>query len=157
MKSQYININDPNFKSKILELVKSDNGGIYSLHIFENGKPKILSRVFGKDKQGTLYIGENEKNLLSRVNSLRKSIFMNCDTNQKEPRIGGHESLSKKYYRIRKHIDESQLHIRVYLIDVSNKEDESFMIEEYVRDYGETPPLNGNYGRGTKVYWNFYH
>lgn len=157
MKSQYININDPDFNSKVLEVVSRNNGGTYSLHIFENGKPKLLSRVFGVDENGILYIGENEKDLLPRVNSLRKSILLNCNSDQKEPRLGGHKSLSKKYYRIRKHVDADQLHIRVYPVKVSNKEDESLLLESYVREFGETPPLNGNYGSGIAEYWHFYH
>ncbi len=157
MKSQYININDPDFNRKVLEIVSRNEGGTYSLHIFQNGKPKSLSRAFGVDEKGILYIGENEKDLLSRVNSLRKSIMLNCNPNQKKPQLGGHQTLSKKYYRIRKHIDENQLHIIVNPIKVSNKEDESALIEAYVRDHGEIPPLNGTYGNGTKEYWHYYH
>lgn len=157
MRTGYININDPDFEKKVLAMVSRNKGGTYSLHIFENGKPKSLARVFGVDKNGTLYIGENEKDLLPRVNSLRRSIMLNCSTDQKVPRLGGHQSLSLKYFRIRKHVDHNQLHVRVNPLKVSNKEDESLLLESYVRDFGETPPLNGNYGSGKKEYWHFYH
>ena len=121
--------------------------GCYALILFQNGEPKSISRLCNNDENGILYIGKADR-LLKRVTSLQQSVKFNSDKSQKEPIEKGHNSLSRKFFRIRNKIDIKNLKIKIW----DNQEDlpeklESYLLELYVESYGELPPLNGQYGK----------
>jgi len=121
--------------------------GCYALILFKNENPKKICRLLGKDDNGILYIGKADS-LLERVTSLQQSVICNSEFSQEHPKEKGHKSLSKKFFRIRKSIDINDLKIKIW----NNQEDipeklESYLLELYVRSYGELPPLNGQYGK----------
>lgn len=146
MKENYLQIADPALKEKI-RYAYNEETGTYILHWFRNGKPRKICRLLGTDCNGIIYIGETEKTLYSRVSSLAVAILSNSDKFQLVPVEIGHKTLSKKFFRIRKHIDVNDLYVEVNSCKISPKEDESKLLEEYVASYGELPPLNGSYGK----------
>lgn len=155
MRIKYIQLIDPEYRNKIRETFDQDTG-TYVLHLFENGKPKMISRFLKTDNTGILYIGKTNGPLHKRVGKdLKDSIIYNSNPKQKEPNIKGHSQLSQKFYRVRLHIQIEDLYI-----DLSNEfedstlREESRMIEEYVSEFGELPPFNGSYGGET--HWKLY-
>src|SRR5690606_37396540 len=70
-----------------------------------------VPRVGGVDPKGILYIGKGD-NILRRVKSLRDSVIYNTAHDQTECIIKGHNSLSQKFYRMRKNIVLENLSIR---------------------------------------------
>ncbi len=153
MKRNYIPIADSDLKEKIRSIHR-DEAGTYILYWFKNDEPRKIGRLLDTDCEGVLYIGETDKTLYSRVTSLAVSIQSNSDEIQSEPKEMGHKTLSKKFFRIRKHIDVTDLYVEVNTCKISPKEDESKLIEDYVADFGELPPLNGNYGQ--HPHWDLF-
>lgn len=153
MNEDYIPIADTDLTEKIRSL-HHENSGTYKLHWCKNGKPKKICRLLDTDCEGVLYIGETGKALYDRVSSLATAIKSNTKENQPKPKERGHKALSKKFFRIRKHIDIKDLYMEVFPVKLSPKEDESKLIEEYVAEFGELPPLNGNYG--SHEHWGLF-
>jgi len=120
----------------------STNPGCYVL--LQN---KAVSRIGGKDKTGVLYIGKGDK-ILKRIMSLQASVVCNADHNQEKCVIKGHNALSQRFYRMRKHADINTMSIRVFKLPehIEAKYLESYLIESYVSKFAELPPLNGSYG-----------
>lgn len=145
---------DPELEQKI-KTDFQEQKGTYILHLYKQGKPTTVCRLKAADSKGILYIGETEKTLYYRVTSLATAIRSNSSDSQSEPNPRGHKSLSKKFYRIRKHIDIENLFVEVREIAKTPKEDESDLLEKYVAEFGELPPLNGNYGKYAD--WRLYH
>ena len=105
-----------------------------------------LDQAVVADSKGILYIGKAD-NLYNRVASLQKSVLKNCNNNDKV-KIGGHQSLSKKVYRIQRFLDVSKMTIKIVVLPTyeSILYSESYLLEDYVNQFGELPPLNGQYG-----------
>ena len=124
-----------------LEYNESFSSGCYILY-----QNKPISRIGGTDPKGILYIGKGD-NIFKRIKSLQRSVLDNCQ-DMLEPKIRGHQSLSKKVFRIQKFINTTALTITI--LAPSNMQDvrylESYLLEAYVEKYGELPPLNGQYG-----------
>lgn len=107
---------------------------------------KGLARLAKNDPKSILYIGKADI-LGRRIESLITSVHANSNHEQDRPNEKGHKSLSRKFYRIRKLIDIDQLSIEVYTFpNIDAKVVESYMLEIYVREFGELPPLNGQFG-----------
>lgn len=126
------------------ELAKMEGCGCYVLRSIEwkDG----INRLKGRDNKNILYIGKADV-LTKRVKSLKRAIKNNCNDDRDEPKEIGHKSLSRKFFRIRKMVKADQLFIQVFPIDASIPEVlESYLLESYVANYGELPPLNGQYG-----------
>lgn len=123
----------------------SEDPGCYILHSTQFTKG--ICRLIDRDIQSILYIGKGS-NLRSRVSSLQQSILSNCNPSQVLPKERGHQALSRKYFRIRKHIQTKNLNISFFTTPNHNPEIiESILLEKYVVKYGELPPLNGQYGK----------
>lgn len=138
MKIYHLNIND-----SLMQSVK-DITNPWACYILYQNKP--ISRLGGTDSNGVLYIGKAD-NLYNRVASLQKSVLKNCNNNDKV-RIGGHQSLSKKVFRIQRFLDVSKMTIKIIVLPTyeSILYTESYLLEDYVNQFGELPPLNGQYG-----------
>lgn len=150
-----IKLNDPDFKEKI-EKSFLDDPGTYVLHWFEDNKPRKICRLLGTDHEGILYIGRTDKPLWDRVGeSLRLSILANSDPSLVRPFLKGHQALSQKFYRVRKHINVNDL-----FVDITNEvketpeKDESYFLEVYASKFGELPPFNGQFG--SQEVWELY-
>ncbi|MCG2419363.1 hypothetical protein K8089_10040 [Aequorivita sp. F47161] len=117
--------------------------GCYILYR-ENGP---VPRIGGLDPKGILYIGKGDS-ILRRVKSLRDSVICNASHDQTECVIKGHNALSQKFYRMRKHITVENLSIRIFQLpkNIQSSYLESYLLEEYASQFGELPPLNGSYG-----------
>lgn len=132
--------------SKLLQNSRlSSEKGVYQLHWLENGKPKTINRLCGQDKEGILYIGMTEGKLMKRVSDLQQALKSNSIISLDSPASSGHAQMGMKYFRIRKRIPIRDLSIRVVPHDEPKKE-ESERLDDYVKEFGELPPLNGQYG-----------
>lgn len=125
----------------MIEDQKTFSSGCYILH-----QNKAIAKLGAIDTKGVLYIGKGD-DILNRVNSLQKSVLDNCNNDQQAV-IRGHQSLSKKIFKIQKFIAIELLRIKLW---IPNKMDdvrnlESYLLESHVSKYGELLPLNGQYG-----------
>lgn len=146
MKAEYFKINDPDLRRTIRE-VHGENTGTYILHWFQGEKPREICRLLGTDYKGILYIGKTDTPLYKRVTSLQDSIISNSDLSRTKPVEKGHNTLSKKFFRIRKSVQIADLYVIVQRSKVNPGKDESYLLDKYASEYGELPPLNGNYGK----------
>ncbi|MEM1258183.1 MAG: hypothetical protein AAGH81_06625 [Bacteroidota bacterium] len=137
-------------ESKLSEVISTEilvSKGCYALLWYKKGKPRSIPRLKEKDKSGILYIGKADK-IKSRVGSLQKTILNNSSSILKEPIIQGHQTLSKKFFRIRDNFEIDDFKIKIWNCpDDDPEEVESFLLESYVKQYAELPPLNGQYGK----------
>jgi len=146
MKIKYYKLTDSDLEQKI-RTDFLEQKGTYILHLYKNDKPGKICRLLDVDCNGILYIGETDDTLYNRVASLVTAIKSNSSLIQSEPKQRGHMSLSLKFFRIRKHIDIENLVVEVRETIKTPERDESDLLESYVAEFGELPPLNGNYGK----------
>lgn len=134
-----LHINDPLAQSF------EDIANPWACYILYQNTP--TQRLGGTDAKGILYIGKAD-NFHTRVVSLQQSVLYNCNNNDKA-KIKGHKSLSKKVFRIQGLLDTSKMTIKIAVLPTyeSIMYAESYLLEEYVRQFGELPPLNGQYGK----------
>ena len=133
------------FQLELKSFPGSANKGIYKLYYFENEKPRTIYRLFSRDEKGVLYIGMTEGALLKRVGDLQQALIANSKKDDLEPAYSGHTQIGKKYYRIRKKINIDDLFIKIFP-HANPKQVETDAIENYVNEFAELPPLNGQYG-----------
>ncbi len=110
--------------------------GVYKIYSIKNKKPCKVRRLSNVDNSGLLYIGSS-KNLKSRLNMLRRVVIN---------KSGAH-TFGVKYnaiQKIRELFPLETLFIEVKCTD-KFKETESQLLEKYMADYAELPPLNSNY------------
>jgi hypothetical protein len=131
-------------KDTLSEAVK-DVVNPWACYILFQNKP--IARLGKTDTNGILYIGKAD-NLYNRVASLQQSVLSNCNNSDKA-KIKGHQALSKKVFRIQRYLDTSKMTIKIIVLPSyeSILYTESYLIEEYVSQFGELPPLNGQYGK----------
>lgn len=105
-----------------------------------------VSRIGAIDQKGILYIGKGDS-ILRRVKSLRDSVICNASHDQTECMIKGHNSLSQKFFRMRKNIAIENLCIRMFQLpkNIESSYLETYLLEKYASQFGELPPLNGSY------------
>lgn len=133
------------FERLLKEKSESAKSGIYQLQWFENGLPRTLTRLCGNDKNGIIYIGMTENSLLKRVCNLQKALLTNSKLSDTEPSTSGHTQMGFKYFRIRRKVKIGDLFIRIITCEEPKRE-ESKKLDNYVKNFGELPPLNGQYG-----------
>jgi excinuclease UvrABC nuclease subunit len=108
-----------------------------------------IKRFNSIDTNSILYIGKGD-NIHKRVRSLIRSINDNDRNCLNGPHERGHKALSRKFYRIRNFIRTELLFIDIYTVNnINPKILESFLLETYVANFAELPPLNGQYGSFT--------
>lgn len=157
MDSPYLRVNqEPKFFQSELQRIKdSQRIGIYKLYYFENGHPRIIPRLFNNDKNGILYIGMTEVPLVKRVSNLQKALFDNSNEDASGPVYSGHTQMGRKYYRIRNKVNIQDLFIQIFPNDFPKKA-ESIELENYVSEFAELPPLNGQYGSFDPEDWAIF-
>ena len=120
----------------------SASPGCYILYREDSPVP----RIGGVDDKGILYIGKG-KSILRRVKSLRDSVICNAAHDQTACVIKGHNSLSQKFYRMRRNITVENLCIRIFQLNknIESSYLETYLLEKYASQFGELPPINGSY------------
>ncbi|SNY99552.1 hypothetical protein [Flagellimonas pacifica] len=107
--------------------------GVYRLFCMDKGMVKPVPRVLGVDVEGRLYIGKGD-NLRKRVLQLRSRIFHSRTKHSGGSRYNSNEKLNMAFPR-------EQLYIQLYTIN-SPKLEEERLLFEYIKLFGELPPLN---------------
>lgn len=152
MKKLY-KISDEKLEAEIIKDFSNANG-TYKLFWYKKDRPRKINRLLDVDCDGILYIGKTDKTLSYRVGSLASAIKSNTKHDQVEPKEIGHKALAKKFFRIRKHIDINDLYVEVSKVFDTPLKDESRLLEKYIAEFGELPPMNGNYG--SEADWSIY-
>lgn len=142
-----VNQNPKDFKEELKAFGFHDKIGVYKLYYFKNSSPRSINRLIGKDTKGILYIGMTEVPFLTRVCNLQHALFGNShkEAGNDGPSNSGHTQMGKKYYRIRHKVKIEDLFIGIFPNETP-KNAESNALEKYVKEFGELPPLNGQYG-----------
>lgn len=116
-----------------------DHPGVYRLVVLEEngGAPRPLARICGEDPSGTLYVGASRK-LANRLTSL-------VQTYSADYKSGSHTPMIKKLADM---YPSKLLHITCKAIAIADDpfDFEYRLVTDYVKEFGEPPPLNG-YGR----------
>lgn len=119
-----------------IDEVFGNQGGIYLLTcIDDNNQPIPIHRVLGMDDKGVLYIGKADS-FKNRVIELKKSVSPDYKTASHEcgVRLSEHSRLSEKF---------PFLNLVVTLIGAPNSRNlESEYLGNYLKEFGELPPLN---------------
>lgn len=121
-----------------------DGPGVYQLRAVDGkGTPIEIGRWLGVDSGGLLYIGSTGDSICRRVGRLRDGI----DQHSK-----GHTAGKKRFILARwvpaysEQLADAHREYRWASTDPAEAQSvESDLLMEYVRAFGETPPLNGDF------------
>lgn len=132
-----LTLQEPEFSLTVPENYKT-KGGVYVLRCGDQSieNPSVIPRCLGNDNSGILYIGQGMK-FPHRVGDLARTI----DSSYKQNLHGAgvrYNSDSK----FREVFPIQNLYISFFITD-NPVELESTLISEYVEQFGEVPPLNG--------------
>jgi hypothetical protein len=127
------------FKSKIKEF--NGKKGVYKIYSIKNKKPNKIRRLSNIDNSGLLYIGSS-KNLKDRLGMLRRVTIGKSDGYKADAHTFG-----VKYNATAKIKELFPLETLFIEVECKEKfkETESKLLEKYLNDYAELPPLNSNY------------
>lgn len=134
MVGNLIHFDDPKFWDIINER-HSINGGAYKIIAVRKGQPVPINRFLGTDTQGVLYIGKATSYLV-RVLTLKKSI---------SPKYKGSNHICGKRYKSNPNIALQFPYDILYielLFSAEPTKFEKILLADYVRIFGEVPPLN---------------
>lgn len=129
-------------KELSIENIKTDlslnSNGVYKIFLYKDGKPMSISRFLETDKTGLVYIGAAEKTKLS----YRLTCFLNSKNSEKKQNNHSGVDKIKQNEKLKKIISKL---VFMYQITVTEdaKEQERRTLKEYVKHFGEVPPLNG--------------
>ena len=134
MNDNHFQISDDDFWYQI-EAKLGKSGGVYILKSGRNKRPYVINRFLDADHDGRLYIGKAGC-FLDRVIELKKSLSPNHVS-------AGHECGE----RWKKHIGIQEKYPYVSLFVELKADDhprarESALLEAYMEQFGEYPPLN---------------
>lgn len=116
-----------------------DTPGVYRVFLFDSkGKPCTINRFIGSDSSGLIYIGAAEKTTIRyRLNAFLRSM----DAAYRQDNHSGGKKIANSD-RLREYIQDHRLFFSAEYCEYA-KDKEFNALKEYVRDYGEVPPLNG--------------
>ena len=125
--------------------------GVYKIRLADaDGYPIEIGRLLGKDREGTLAIGES-KNIATRINQFNRAHY--------EGKLVHSEGITLFLIRmttkfIRGLYDDCRIQFSAKkLKDKKEAErEEEEMLKRYFMEYGELPPLNRNM-RDIRVSW----
>jgi len=112
------------------------NAGVYKIFWIIDSKPVLINRLRGSDKTGILYIGKSIA-FSQRLGDIKSSIIYN--------NLKHHFGI--KYYKL----DILSSIIRMEDLFISHhehnnpREKEEKLLIEYIKEFGELPPLNSNF------------
>jgi hypothetical protein len=127
------------FKSKIKEF--DGKKGIYKIYSINKNIPCQIRRLAKEDASGLLYIGSS-KNLKDRLGMLRRVTIGESDGYKADAHTFGVKYNATE--KIKELFPLETLFIEVECKE-KFKETESKLLEKYLNDYAELPPLNSNY------------
>jgi hypothetical protein len=116
-----------------------DTPGVYRIFLFDSkGKPCTINRFIGSDSSGLIYIGAAEKTTIRyRLNAFLRSM----DAAYRQDNHSGGKKVANND-RLREYIQDRRLFFSVECCEDA-KVKELDAIKEYVKGFGEVPPLNG--------------
>jgi hypothetical protein len=123
------------FLWKEIQKTFGEKGGAYQLVSRKKGEIVHIPRFLGLDRNGVLYIGK-ATSYLKRVIDLKKTMSMNSSAH-----ICGRRY--KKHDKMKALFPFETLYIQL-IQDDSPEEKEKELLNTYVREFGEVPPLNAN-------------
>jgi len=140
------------FWKNIDKAARHDSHAVYEIRLVNTqGTSVAINRFLGKDKKGLLSIG-----MTTNMERRRKQFISG------EDRCQGHSEgnllfLLKEYSRFRtKHpLPKYQYRFQKVISEDETKRKERKLIKDYVRQYGEVPPLNSAIpGRYEEMSWD---
>jgi len=118
-------------------LVGLNHKGVYKIYFYKNNTPYPIPRITKTDTSGLIYIGCTKKqNLEVRLNN-----FLLSSTKSKTNNHSGGNKISKSE-GLKNLFSDGKLMFQVFEHSSPLKEEKS-LIESYVKEFGEKPPLNG--------------
>lgn len=120
---------------KIEEKTEHTKPTVYKVRLVRKGNPVLINRFLGKDEGGILFIGSTE-NMERRRDQFERGL----------ERIHGHSGanllhLLRENAGFKLEIDRLEYRFK-RMSKKRIKVGEEMLIKEYVRKYGEVPPLN---------------
>jgi hypothetical protein len=118
-------------------LVGLTDRGVYKIYFYKNNIPYPIPRITKTDTSGLIYIGCTKKqNFEVRLNN-----FLLSSTKLKTNNHSGGDKISKS--NVLKNLFSDGILMFVVLVHSSPLDEEKTLIESYVKEFGEKPPLNG--------------
>jgi len=125
--------------------------GVYKIRLADaDGYPIEIGRLLGKDREGTLAIGES-KNIATRINQFNRA--------QHEGKLVHSEGITLFLIRMTTKFNRglyNDCRIQFSAKNLKDKKEaereEEEMLKRYFMEYGELPPLNRNM-RDIRVSW----
>lgn len=134
MLDNLIHFDDPKFWNTINEK-HSIKGGAYKIIAVRSGQRIPINRFLGTDNEGVLYIGKTTS-YLDRVLDLKKSI---------SPNYKGTKHICGRRYKSNPNIALKFPYKILYIDLLFSDEPEKYekvLLTDYIKIYGEVPPLN---------------
>ena len=118
-------------------LIGLNDKGVYKIYFYKNNIPYPIPRITKTDTSGLIYIGCTKKqNLEVRLNN-----FLLSSTKLKTNNHSGGDKISKSDV-LKNLLSCGILMFEVFIHNYPLKEEKT-LIESYVKEFGEKPPLNG--------------
>lgn len=118
-----------------IERAFGQKGGAYKLVSRISGAIKPIPRFLGIDNDGVLYIGKATC-YLDRIIDLKKTMSMNSSAHICGRRYKNHDKIKVTF-------PLEHMYIQLIQADIP-EEKEKELLNKYVREFGEVPPLNAN-------------
>lgn len=133
---------DTNMEQLTINNLKNDNHlnepDVYKIYLYKNSKPHIIYRLLDQDDTGLIYIGAAEKTTIA--------YRLRCFINSKNPALkqNNHTAGNKirKRNKLNNLIEQNQLYFSI-IRNEQSKSTERDLLDKYIMEYGESPPLNG--------------
>jgi hypothetical protein len=114
-----------------------DYEGVYKIHIYDKSKPLTISRLLCNDKQGVLYIGQSEGK--EGVAKRLKGFLTNINNSKSNSHTAGFKIANRT--KLKTFLKNKQLFFTCYQ-DSNPTTAERNELNNYIKKFGETPPLN---------------
>jgi hypothetical protein len=123
----------------------SSGPGVYQIRWAVNGVPQPISRLNGVDALGCLYIGQTD-NLARRLKRFRRGVMQGSEG--QNIRNSHTAALTYIVYEFNRKIKPEELEFRYSeLLENEIHKWEERLLQEYVRNYLDKPPLNSSVKR----------
>jgi hypothetical protein len=114
-----------------------DYEGVYKIHIYVKSKPLKIVRLLSTDLQGIFYVGQS--NGKEGVSSRLKSFLTNMNNSKSNSHTAGFKIANRS--KLKTFLKNKQLFFTCYQ-DSNPATAELKELNNYIKKFGETPPLN---------------
>ena len=114
-----------------------DYEGVYKIYIYDKSKPLKIGRLLGNDKQGVLYMGQSEGK--EGVAKRLKGFLTNINNSKSNSHTAGFKIANRA--KLKTFLKNKQLFFICYQ-DSNPTTAEQNELANYIKKFGETPPLN---------------